>query len=301
MLSRIAESFFWLGRYLERSEATARLLAEHHQLVIADASVPEDLACRVLLESLSMPPEAAVTAMGLVNAVVGSEADASTIAGAVAAARANARAVRESLSQDTYQALNAAHLALSRSGVPARAPGVALDRLIERLLVIDGVIDWTMPRDEAYLFLSLGRRLERIDMTSRLLDIGHDQLWPESGPVATLRAAAALSQFQRTGQPLTPYQVRAYLALDPAFPRSLRSCAEQAERAVRGLASLGVSESRPLLQEVGMLRSRLEFAQSPTAEALDVLISQARQGAARASDEAGATFFRQAGTIVWSH
>ncbi|MGA1145941.1 MAG: alpha-E domain-containing protein, partial [Candidatus Nanopelagicales bacterium] len=52
MLSRLAESYFWLGRYLERAEATTRLLAEHHQLMVEDQSVSETLACAVLLEAL---------------------------------------------------------------------------------------------------------------------------------------------------------------------------------------------------------------------------------------------------------
>ena len=55
MLSRIAESFFWIGRYIERAEATSRLLAEHHQLLIEDRTVPEDVACAILLDSLSLP------------------------------------------------------------------------------------------------------------------------------------------------------------------------------------------------------------------------------------------------------
>ena len=55
MLSRIAESFFWLGRYVERAEATARLLSEHHQLLVEDRSVPEEMGCALLLDSLTMP------------------------------------------------------------------------------------------------------------------------------------------------------------------------------------------------------------------------------------------------------
>lgn len=301
MLSRIAESFFWLGRYVERAEATARLLSEHHQLLIEDRSVPEPIGCSLLLDALSMPSLGVETAQDLVRVVVGGELDSSTISGAVSAARANARAVRDSLSQDTFEALNSAHLALSRGIAFTASPGVALHRVLERLLVVNGVVDWTMPRDEAYHFMVLGRELERIDMVGRLLAIRHDEMWPSSGPAAALRAAGALSPFLRTGSPMTSTEVRRFLVLDASFPRSMRSCASDAEDAVRGLQRLGVSDSGLLLREVGMLRSELEYARVPSATDIETFIDEAREASVRASDEVNRAFFRQHGTIVWSH
>jgi len=301
MLSRIAESFFWLGRYVERAEATARLLAEHHQLLVEDQSVPDAIGCSVLLDALSMPSAGVDTAQGLVRAVVGTESDPSTIAGSVSSARSNARAIRESLSQDTFEALNAAHLALSRGIAFASSPGVALHGVLERLLVVNGVVDWTMPRDEAYHFMVLGRELERIDMVGRLLALRHDLLWPSSGPAATLRAAGALSPYLRTGRPITALDVRRFLVLDATFPRSMRSCASDAEDAVRGLQRLGVSDSSLLLREVGMLRSELEYARIMSADDVETFIAEARDAAQRAGDEANRSFFRQHGTVVWSH
>ncbi len=301
MLSRIAESFFWLGRYVERAEATARLLAEHHQLMVEDRSVPEPWACRVLLDGLSMPTAGVETPHALVRAVVGGELDSATITGAVSAARLNARAIRDSLSQDTFEALNSAHLALSRGIAFTASPGVALHRVLERLLVVNGIVDWTMPRDEAYHFMVLGRELERIDMVGRLLGIRLSELWPSSGPPAALRAAGALSAYLRTGQPMTANEVRRFLVLDPAFPRSMLCCAADAEEAVRGLQRLGVSESGHLLREVGMLRSQLEYADTPTADQVEYFVADARRAAVRASDEIDRAFFRQHGTIVWSH
>lgn len=302
MLSRIAESFFWLGRYVERAEATTRLLAEHHQLLVEDRAIPEPWGCAVLLDALSMTvPSDDVQASGLVRLVVGTEADPSTISGAVASARSNARAIRESLSQDTFEALNAAHLALSRGLAFTTSPGVALHRVLERLLVVNGVIDWTMPRDEAYRFLVLGRELERIDMVSRLLSVRHDLLWPSSGPAAALRASGALSPFLRTGKPMTAENVRAFLVLDGAFPRSMLACAADAEEAVRSLQSMGLTGSSAMLRVVGMLRSELEYARNPTPDDIDGYVTRTREASIMATDEANRSFFRQHGTIVWSH
>lgn len=301
MLSRIAESFFWIGRYVERAEATTRLLAEHHQLLIEDRTVPEQVGCAILLDSLSLPSARVDDAPALVGAVIGTAVDSSTIVGAIGAARENARSIRDQLSGEVFEALNGTHIALSRGMVFAASPGVALHRVVERLLVVNGVIEWTMSRDEGYLFLALGRSLERIDMTARLLGVRHDQLWPESGPVTTLRAAGALSAFLRNRYPLDGDSVRRFLVLDAAFPRSLRACADEAERSVRGLEQLGASDGGDLLREVGMLRSQLEYAVEPSPSEVDVLVGRAQLAAVHASDDAQRGFFHQAGTIVWSH
>lgn len=301
MLSRIAESFFWLGRYVERAESTTRLLAEHHQLLVQDSAIPESWGCGVLLDSLSVADDEVPTAADLVTRVVGTEHDPSTIAGAIAAARSNARAIRESLSADTFEALNAAHLSVARGASPGSSPGVILHRVLDRLLVVNGVIDWTMPRDEAYRFLVLGRELERIDMVARLLSVRHDLLWPSSGPAAVLRASAALSPFMRTGRAITAESVREFLVLDRAFPRSMLACAADAEEAVRSLQAMGLNESAAMLRVVGIMRSDLEYAREPSQDDLDDYIMRTRDAAIRATEEANRSFFRQHGTIVWSH
>jgi uncharacterized alpha-E superfamily protein len=302
MLSRIAESFFWIGRYLERAHATARMAAEHHQLIVEEAPVDEAAAYALLLDALSFPEREVGTDSDLVGSVLGSTDRSSTVAGAIAAARANALAVRDVLAVEVFEALNAAHLSVVRGLGLARveSPGVALHRVVERLLVVHGVIAWAMPRDEAYHFLVLGRSLERIDMTARLLAVQHDAVWPESGPVATLRSAAAHSAYLRRAAP-DGDGVREFLVLDPDFPRSMRRSAVEAEDAVRAIMALGAGGGTELLREVGMLRSALEFAVNPTPDDVDRLAEQARVAAMTASDIADAAFFRQSGTIVWSH
>lgn len=302
MLSRIAESFFWIGRYLERAHASARMVAEHHQLMVEEAPADEAAACAMLLDALSLSDVSAEGSVDLVSTVLGTAERSSTVAGAIASARANALAVRDVLSVEVFEALNAAHLSVVRGLGLARvdSPGVSLHRVVERLLVVHGVIAWAMPRDEAYHFLVLGRSLERIDMTARLLAVQHDALWPESGPVATLRSAAAHSAYLRRAA-VDSDGVREFLVLDPDFPRSMRRSAVEAEEAVRSIMALGAGGGTELLREVGMLRSSLEFAVNPTPDDVDRLAEQARVAAVTASDIADAAFFRQSGTIVWSH
>jgi uncharacterized alpha-E superfamily protein len=270
--------------------------------MVEEAPADEAAACAMLLDALSLSGSGTSESIDLVSTVLGAAERSSTVAGAIAAARANALAVRDVLSVEVFEALNAAHLSVVRGLGLARvdSPGVTLHRIVERLLVVHGVIAWAMPRDEAYHFLVLGRSLERIDMTARLLAVQHDALWPESGPVAALRSAAAHSAYLRRAA-LDGDGVREFLVLDPDFPRSMRRSAVEAEEAVRSIMALGAGGGTELLREVGMLRSALEFAVRPTAEDVDRLAEQARVAAMTASDIADAAFFRQSGTIVWSH
>lgn len=309
MLSRIAEAMFWIGRYVERAEATTRLLLEHHQLLVEDTRLDPAVGVVAMLTPLSLLPAAessggteALTAAGLVSVVLGESTNPTTIMGSVAAARENARTIRDALAGDMFERLNATHLRL-QAGISSIVPGIPMRGLLDELAMIDGIIDWQMPRDEGLVFLRLGGALERLDMTSRLLDIDHERLWPQAGAATTLRAAGGLIPFLRTQRAMTGDQVAAFLVLDPTFPRSMLQCAIRAERLVRQMSGyVSAPQTSALLRTVGILRAELEFASvDPTPADLVLLTSRAREAAYEASDAVSVAFFRQAGTIVWSH
>ncbi len=201
-----------------------------------------------------------------------------------------------------FERLNATHLRL-QTGVSTVIPGIPLRRLLDELSVVAGIIDWQMSRDEGLVFLRLGGALERLDMTSRLLAIDHEHLWPQVGAATTLRAAGGFNPFLRTQRALTGEQVRAFLLLDPTFPRSTLQAAIRAERSVRQMATyVTPQQTSTLLRTVGILRAELEFASvNPTPADLVLLSERASEAAYVASDAVAGAFFRQAGTIVWSH
>ena len=309
MLSRIAEAMFWIGRYVERAEATTRLLAEHHQLLVEDTRLDPAVGVEAMLRPLFLMPEPtaegeppALTPASLVTLVVGDSADPTTILGSVAAARENARTIREALPGDMFERLNATHLRL-QAGISTVIPGIPLRALLDELAMVHGIISWQMPRDEGLVFLRLGAALERLDMTSRLLDINHEALWPQAGAATTLRAAGGFNLFLRTQRAMSGEQVRGFLLLDPTFPRSTLQAASAAERAVRQMAAYGSpQQTSALLRTVGILRAEMEFASvNPTPADLALLGERARDAAYVASDEVATAYFRQAGTIVWSH
>jgi uncharacterized alpha-E superfamily protein len=309
MLSRIAEAMFWIGRYVERAEATTRLLVEHHQLLVEDTRLDPAVGVEAMLRPLSLLPDPngagelpPLTPAILVTMVVGDSGDPSTILGSVAAARENARTIRETLPGEMFERMNATHLRL-QAGISTVIPGIPLRGLLDELAVVMGIIQWQMPRDEGLVFLRLGQALERLDMTSRLLDIDHETLWPQAGAATTLRACGGFNTFLRTQRAMNGEQVRGFVLLDPTFPRSTLQVAISAERAVRQLTSYGSpKETSALLRTVGILRAELEFASvNPTPADLAMLDERARDAAFVASDEVAAAYFRQAGTIVWSH
>jgi len=264
--------------------------------------VPEAVAAAVVLDALSLPHDVVTSPKELVRTLLGDVSNPSTVIGAVGAARENARSVRDALSGDVFEALNGAYLTLSRGLTTAASPGASMHRVLERLMVVNGAVEWTMSRDEGHWFLMLGRSLERVDMTGRLLDVRHEALWPDTGPVATLRAAAGLSPFLRTGEAPTGDMVRRFLVLEPTFPRSMLHSARQAEEAVRGLQSYGSGADGDLVREVGLMRSRLEFAGGLTdPDVVDDLVAETQISANAAAAATADAYFRQAGTVVWSH
>ncbi len=148
--------------------------------------------------------------------------DTTSIAGALAAARENARGARDAISSEMWECLNATHNALP--AMVARAEAVGPHGLFayvkERAAILSGLADSTMSRDDGWRFLSLGRSLERVDMTARMLSAGlHDADEPGDW-VATLRCCSAHEAFLRTyRRAVTPDLATEFLLLDRLFPR----------------------------------------------------------------------------------
>ena len=261
MLSRVAEALFWIGRYVERAEDTARLLDVHVHSLLEDPWVDEQAACRDVLRVMGLEgvPEARATTSRLAF----SRVDTSSIAGSLVAARENARGVREALSSDLWECLNTTYLSLEEHerNTPRLGPHQFLRHVRERAATITGYIEGTMPHDDGWRFLVLGRSLERVDMTARLLWSRGDRA-PGSSWVQLLKCCSAYEAYLRTHRAaVEPERVVEFLVLDRLFPRSLFSSLVQAEACLDGLSPAagrtGVGdESRRLL---GRARTELEF------------------------------------------
>ena len=262
MLSRIAEALFWIGRYVERADGTARLLDVHLQLLLEDPRVEEDTMCSALLAVMGAPAveNGDVRRADVVSRLVLDSEHTASIAHSISSARENARRAREIISAELWEALNETH-----KGMPRRVP---VDRThsffrwvrIRSALAL-GLVDSAMSRDEAWLFFSLGRSLERADMTARLLTTTSVTGASASNWSALLRSCGGYEAHLRSYRSVpTASSAVEFLLVDRLFPGSVLASFLSAEECLTGIdPSTGAgTPSRPW-RRLGRIRSELEF------------------------------------------
>lgn len=245
LLSRVAESVYWLGRHLERAESTARLVRAHTELFL---DLPKSAG-------LEWAPLLAVTgtteqfdALGghpgedaVVEYLTASTTNPSSVMASLAYARDNLRVNRGLLPSPTWEILGELHLHLAES------PGALVDRatrlgrlrfVVRQCQLIAGMLATTMTHDHTYAFLEIGRCIERADMTSRVLDVGSallldggargeatEQPYADSMWFGVLESVAADQMFRlATPGGLSGDAVIGFLVAHPQFPRSLAHC-----------------------------------------------------------------------------
>jgi uncharacterized alpha-E superfamily protein len=269
MLARNAESLYWIGRYVERADDTARILDVTVHQLLEDSSVDPDLASRTLLRVLGIePPAAQLDMWSLTDLVAFGRGDGqNSIVESISAARENARGAREVTSTEMWECLNTTYNALSERERAARrlGPHEFLSFVEGRAAMFAGLADSTLSRDDGYRFMMLGRAIERVDMTVRLLlarvgDSASSPAW-----VTVLRSAGAHDTYLRTYRGvLDAGRVVEFMLLDRLFPRSVFYSLRLAERHLDELHNRphdrvgATGEAQRLL---GRARSELEFLQ----------------------------------------
>ncbi|BAJ74944.1 uncharacterized protein conserved in bacteria [Microbacterium testaceum StLB037] len=264
MLSRIAESLFWIGRYIERSDGTARILDVHLQLLLEDPWIDEDTACRSLLSVMgSAWPENvdSVRRDDVLARLAVDRMNPSSIAYSITAARENARRAREIVSTELWEILNT-----TNSRMPRRLQTEKVHEFFqwvrERAALAIGIVDSSTNRDEAWQFFTLGRSIERTDMTARLL--ATRSLTEVSGPSWTtiLRSCGAYEAYLRTyrGMP-SARNAAEFLLLDRLFPRSIIYSIQRAEDCMSAIDPRAdrVGHSNTVLRALGQIRNDLEY------------------------------------------
>ena len=263
MLSRIAESLFWIGRYIERSDGTARILDVHLQLLLEDQWVDEDTACRALLSVMGGSTEGngPLTREDVISALGTDRAEPASIAFSIQSARENARRAREIISSELWQIVNETHTRIPRKLTVEKTHDF-FRWVRERAALAFGQIEASTSRDEAWQFLMLGQAIERVDMTARLL--ATSSLTEASGPSWTtiLRSCGGYEAYLRSYRGVPSKQNAAeFLILDRLFPRSIYSSIARADQALREIDPSAnrvgqIDDARRLL---GQVRSELEF------------------------------------------
>lgn len=264
MLSRIANSLFWLSRYLERADNTARLieinqayllesedtLSESSQwdplLVITGSKKSYEAACG---------PE--VTAARMVQFLAREPENPNAIRSCLRLARENARVVRDRISKEMWEAMNELWLYVDAElaeHLPEEKANRFFGAVRREVARFHGLTASTMMRGEAYGFYLLGTHLERADMTARILDVKYHLLLPKLELVgsaldyyqwaALLKSLSGFEAYRRQFQTgLKPVDVAGFAVLERDFPRSLAFCADRMTQALRRIGVKG-PESR---------------------------------------------------------
>ncbi|ROO83735.1 putative alpha-E superfamily protein [Actinocorallia herbida] len=306
LLSRIAETLFWIGRYVERADDTARILDVHLHRMLEEPSGDVDAGCRALSAILGVPPGDGRIDIGTVlSRLAYDDGTPSAIAGALQAARTGGRSVREVISTEMWECLNVTWHELDdrRRAAERLGPHVFLRYVRERAALFSGLADATMSRDEGWHFLVLGRSVERIDMTARLLSLRMPSASYAPDWSMLLRASGADESYIRThGGTGEPRLVAAFLLLDRLFPRSVLHVLTLAEDCLAVLdpdpARAGFTDAarRP----IGRLRTRLEYTDAAQLlEQLPELLTALQHTCVRATEAVADKYFQYALPVAW--
>ncbi len=310
MLSRIAESLFWTGRYLERAEDTARLLDVQINQLLEGANIAESTVANTLLSVMGVPVTLRRQAdlVAVTAALSVSRDEPSSISSSLSGARENARGIRESISSELWECLNATLVELDARGPATQQMGphefFRFARFVrERVAIAVGIADATMSRDDGWQFMLLGRNIERADMTARLLAAQLNDPRGEPDWATTLRACSAYEAYLRTyrGVIISSKAIE-FLVLDRYFPRSVYFSLLTAENC---LAALEQQQSRTGAGEeakriVGRARTALEY------QTVDEIILRlpghlhdVQEACSRASTAIATTYFQFEATLAW--
>jgi len=275
MLSRTADSIYWMSRYMERAENVARFIAVNLQALLdlplgfRDQWEPlvTTTGDQELFTKLYGEPSKAATKTNVLHFLTTDKENPNSIISCVAMARENARQARQIVSVEMWEALNSFYLTLLSPKAPQRAefdPSGFFREVREGVQLFAGIAEATLGRDEGWHFLQLGRWLERADKTSRILDVKYFILLPKPSDVGTvfddllwgvlLHSVSGYEMFRRAHGRITPEKVVTFLLLSREFPRSILFCLEEAERSLLAISGTPAGTYR---LEPEMLLSRL--------------------------------------------
>lgn len=306
MLSRVAERIYWMARYLERAENTARLVNVNVNLLL-DLPRPAALGWEPLIDITGSGRHfhrlfRITNQRNVVRFLIADPRNAGSLLSSLAAARENARTIRDVIPREGWEAVNSLYLA-AQAGLPAslaaRHRHDFINNMIARTQHITGLLAGTMLHDAGYSFLRLGRNLERADMTSRIVDVRSGALLPaqaEALPplehlqwMSVLRSLSAYQGYQQVEQgPVLRGAVLRHLLQDTRFPRSIAHCVGEVIQCLHALP-----RGRELVAEAQALA--LEVAEAAVEElgsaALRGLVDAFQQRLARFHAAISLTYF----------
>jgi uncharacterized alpha-E superfamily protein len=274
MLSRVADSLYWMSRYLERAEHSARLIDVNLNLMLDYDADSADARWRRVMTCLGIPVPVGMErdAHHLLHTLTFDTGSRMSIVSSVMAARENARQVREQISSEMWEQLNRLFHAVKRTTMDElweSSPHEFLWAAKEGSHLFQGITDSTMTHGEGWQFIQVGRYMERAAAVATLLDVHfgdslaitdfQEQLeW-----IGLLKSCTAFEPFCRAyTADLKPQRIADFLLLNPEFPHSVAFSAAQIDQALRAIsAASGTQKAMRVERIAGKLRASLNFGQ----------------------------------------
>lgn len=276
MLSRVANSIYWMNRYMERAENYARFMSVKFNLILDmpkgenpqwDALLKATVDETVYREHYQQPERDSV-----LHFMAFDQRNPNSILSCIVQARENARSVREVISKEMWEQLNQLYLRVRDFSGESRW---RLDdwqgffnEIKMGVQLFFGIIDATITRNDAWHFGRLGRFIERADKTSRFIDVKYFILLPNQEAVgsnfdllqwtAVLKSVSAYNMYRQAYRNIELDNIIEFLVLNRYFPRSIYCCLREAELSLLAIEG-GQSLANPAIKAIGKLRAELEY------------------------------------------
>lgn len=276
MLSRVADSIYWLNRYVERAENIARFVDVNLNLLLDSPVIMTQQWEPVIMTTgdlaLFKARYGEATAENVIHFLTFDKDYSNSIISCLQSARENARSVREIISSEMWEQVNTFYLMVqeaSQAQSVAELPSFFAEvKMASHLFA--GVMNATMTHNEGWHFGQLGRLLERADKTARILDVKYFILLPAVNLVGTaldeiqwialLKSASGYEMYRKRQRRINPNGIAKFLILDREFPRSIQFCLLEAERSLQQITGCmpGVWHNAAE-RTLGRLRAELDF------------------------------------------
>lgn len=273
MLSRVADSLYWMARYIERGEHTARLVAVKLESMVEQSRDEADAAWQRVVGALSAEEFAPKThdAYTITHALAFNPRNPSSLVSSLRLARDNARQVREQLSTEVWEHLNKLYLRLqpvTTDAVWGHHPARTFREALEDFHMLEGVIYSTLSHNEGWYFLQLGRHIERAQLVSRVLDLHFRNVAGSTAPkyfdwLVLLKFCTAFEPYCKAyTAAIRPEKIAEFLIFDGEFPHSVRFSIDRVCDSLERVATSAPPARRASVERLaGRLRATVDFGQ----------------------------------------
>ena len=275
MLSRVADNLYWMSRYLERAEHTARLLAVKLESMLEQTKEDSETSWRRVATALTgeVPAASSTTdPFEITHALAFDRFNNSSLISSLRLARDNARHVREQISTEMWAHLNRLYLRLApvtMQDVWSESPAAFFRDTVEQLQMLEGVTNSTMRHGESWRFIQLGRYIERAQLVSRLLDLHFDAV-PGARPmpqyldwIVLLKSCTAFEAYCKVYTAnIQRDRIAEFLLFDAEFPHSVRFSVDRLTQSLAQIALAAPPARRAACERLaGRLKASVDFGQ----------------------------------------